>query len=142
MYSAPAAFAASITLICCAAELGLWPVTMKTRFAPASAFAMAARSSSSAIAILALDPSTSFALSALRTIETGFSPRVSSSFTTARPVFPVAPTTAYITILHGARGAPYDIRYTHQRLDASTAIADGRARSMLPLPARFRRRTR
>jgi len=31
---------------------------------------------------------------------------------------------------------PNDIRYTHQRLDASTASADGRARSMLPLLAR------
>src|SRR5262245_45142569 len=82
---------------------------MNTRLTPASAFVIAARSSSSATAVLALGPSTSFALSALRTTQTGISPRPSSSLTTARPVFPVAPTTAYIRILHGARGAPYDI---------------------------------
>src|ERR1044071_2907652 len=99
MYSAPAALAASITLICCTSDFGLWPVTMKTRFAPASAFSRPARSSSSAIAVLASGPSTSFALSALRTTQTGFSPKPFSSLTTARPVFPVEPTTAYMALL-------------------------------------------
>src|SRR5712671_2646261 len=99
MYSAPAAFAASITLICCSADFGLWPVTMNTRFAPASAFCKPARSSSSATAILVSAPSTCFALSALRTMQTGFSPKPLSSLTTARPVFPVAPTTAYMALL-------------------------------------------
>src|SRR5882724_5702725 len=99
MYSAPAAFAASITLICCSADFGLWPVTINTRFAPASAFCKPARSSSSATAVLVSAPSTSFALSALRTMQTGFSPKPLSSLTTARPVFPVAPTTAYMALL-------------------------------------------
>src|SRR5262249_5045204 len=75
------------------------PVTMNTRFAPASAFCMPARSSSSAIAVLVSAPSTSLALSALRTTQTGLSPSPFSSLTTARPVFPVAPTTAYMTLL-------------------------------------------
>src|SRR5215212_8277088 len=99
MYSAPAALAASITLICCSSDFGLWPVTMNTRFTPASAFCRPARSSSSATAVLVSAPSTSFALSALRTMQTGFSPRPLSSLTTARPVFPVAPTTAYMALL-------------------------------------------
>src|SRR3954466_12966032 len=99
MYSAPAALAASITLICCTSDFGLWPVTMNTRLAPASAFSKAERSSSSAIAVLVSAPSTSLALSALRTTQTGFSPRALSSLTTARPVFPVAPTTAYMALL-------------------------------------------
>src|SRR3954447_9941113 len=99
MYSAPAALAASITLICCSSDFGLWPVTMNTRFAPASAFCKPARSSSSTTAVLVSAPSTSFALSALRTTQTGFSPRPLSSLTTARPVFPVAPTTAYMAFL-------------------------------------------
>src|SRR2546421_6142131 len=60
---------------------------------------MPARSSSSAIAVLVSAPSTSFALSALRTMQTGFSPKPLSSLTTARPVFPVAPTTAYMVLL-------------------------------------------
>src|ERR1700712_250686 len=72
---------------------------MNTRLAPASAFSSAARSSSSATAVLVSAPSTSFALSALRTTQTGFSPRAFSSLTTARPVFPVAPTTAYMALL-------------------------------------------
>src|SRR5262245_30693470 len=60
---------------------------------------MPARSSSSAIAVLVSAPSTSFALSALRTTQTGLSPSPFSSLTTARPVFPVAPTTAYMALL-------------------------------------------
>src|SRR5471030_3050202 len=72
---------------------------MNTRFARASAFCRPARSSSSATAVLVSAPSTSFALSALRTMQTGFSPRPLSSLTTARPVFPVAPTTAYMALL-------------------------------------------
>src|ERR1043165_4690186 len=99
MYSAPAAFAASITLICCTSDFGLCPVTMNTRLAPASAFCRPARSSSSASAVLVSAPSTSFALSALRTMQTGLSPRPLSSLTTARPVLPVAPTTAYMASL-------------------------------------------
>jgi pimeloyl-ACP methyl ester carboxylesterase len=77
--------------------------------APVNRFTHLHRSSSSATAILALDPSTSLALSALRTTQTGFSPRPSSSFTTSRPEFPVAPTTAYMTILHwsGRRSLRY-----------------------------------
>src|SRR5262249_60781887 len=75
------------------------PVTMNTRLAPCSAFSMPARSSSSASAVLVSAPSTCFALSALRTTQTGLSPRPFSSLTTARPVFPVAPTTAYMALL-------------------------------------------
>src|SRR5688572_8683490 len=79
------------------------------------------------MAIFALDPSTSFALSALRTTQVGFSPRPSSSFTTARPEFPVAPTTAYMTILHwSARRSSNNFR-THERLDASTPAEGSRA---------------
>src|ERR1043165_381717 len=72
---------------------------MNTRLAPARAFCRPARSSSSASAVLVSAPSTSFALSGLRTIQTGLSPRPLSSLTTARPVFPVAPTTAYMALL-------------------------------------------
>src|SRR5260370_28961063 len=72
---------------------------MNQSLAPASAFSNAARSSSSAPAVLVSAPSTSFALSALRTMQTGFSPSPLSSLTTARPVFPVAPTTAYMALL-------------------------------------------
>jgi hypothetical protein len=67
---------------------------MNTRFAPVSAFSSAARSVISATATFAWGPSTSRALSALRTMQSGFSPSVRSSLTAARPVFPVAPTTA------------------------------------------------
>src|SRR5882757_11273719 len=102
MYSAPAALAASITLICCTSDFGLWPVTMNTRLAPASAFSSPARSSSSAMAVLVSAPSTSLAFSAFRTTQTGFSPSAFSSLTTARPVFPVAPTTAYMALLPGS----------------------------------------
>src|SRR3954464_11981426 len=72
---------------------------MNTRLAPASPFCKPARSSSSATAVLVSAPSTSFALSALRTTQTGLSPSPLSSLTTARPVFPVAPTTAYMALL-------------------------------------------
>src|SRR6188768_3914809 len=72
---------------------------MNTRFEPCSALSMPARSSSSAMAVLVSAPSTSFALSALRTTQTGVSPNPFSSLTTARPVFPVAPTTAYMGLL-------------------------------------------
>src|SRR5262249_35988361 len=48
------------------------------------------------IAVLASPPSTSRALSPLRTRQIGFCPSARSSFTTARPVLPVAPITAIV----------------------------------------------
>ena len=93
---APAAAAASMTFSCCSPICGLCPVTRNTLAAPVSAFSSAARSVSSATAIFAPAPKTSRAFSGLRTTQSGSWPSSLSSFTTARPVLPVAPTTAIV----------------------------------------------